>query len=157
MASKLRKEAACGSAFISRMGIFYTIIASDANGGLVPLVVGYHIANKSKDSWRLMTQIFLQWCPGFIAVETREDGTTNKFVMIADMDNGNFEALQECPNLSQFFCQNQWSKNFPSTKNNRALYWKSFAMAEKGQVDDIIPKFSLEMREKIERYVYFID
>lgn len=39
MASKLRREAACDGAFISRMGIFYTIVASDANWGLVPRVV----------------------------------------------------------------------------------------------------------------------
>ena len=131
MASKLRREAVCDGDFISRMGIFYTIVASDANGGLVPLLVGYRIANKSKESWRLMTKKFLEWYPAFTAVETREDGTTNKFLMIADMDKGIFEALQEHPDLSQFFCQNHGSKNLPLTKNDRTLYWKSFTMAEK--------------------------
>lgn len=99
-----------------------------------------------------MAQKFLEWYPAFTAVETREDGVTDKFVMIADMDKGIFEALQEHPNLTQLFCQNHGSKKFPLTKNDRTLYWESFSMAEKRQVDDLIPKLSMEMWEKVGKY-----
>ena len=88
------------------MCIFYRIVDSDANGGLVPRLVEYCIANKSKQIWRLMTKKLSEWYPAFTVVETREDGTTNKFFMIADVEKGIFEAHQEHPDLSQFFCHN---------------------------------------------------
>ena len=99
-----------------------------------------------------MKKKLLEWYPAFMVVETQEDGTTNKFIMITYMDKGIFEALQELMDLNQFFYHNYGSKNLPSTKNDQALYWKSFAMAEKGQVDSIILKISLEMSEKIGKH-----
>ena len=63
-----------------------------------------------------MKQKILEWYPGFTSVKTQADGTTDKFVKISVIDKEVFEALQECLDLSQFFCQNHGFKNLPSTK-----------------------------------------
>ena len=63
----------------------------------MPLLLGYSIAKKSKEILRLMTNKFLEWYPSFTAVETQEDDTTHKFLMIADMDKGFLRSYKNNP------------------------------------------------------------